>query len=890
MLSAESSHMEDLHALVRQSRQEQQLITEKLTALETIAAGSWPTAPGSFPSRSDLHSLPFPPLQQPGGTIFEERYTFPSVPAGPRLEDSFMSPLPRVPPRQAPLDSARGQSPPASPDLNTLFSKFDTNHDGQLSRQEFNKGISERQGHRADPLKESARSDRPERHGKADHNTAVVPPPSSLSSPSLTAAAPQMTSQRAGMVDLLSNGAMAAASAATWRRGPEEWRALQAQIAGMDHAMLERDHEIEKLRREVAKLRSTSVIPASPPSRAVQEVEQLRSASQPTHSDVYRDRELAALRSRVGQLEAEASVRDAQRKQLFEDASSERSRGEAADRQRHHLQQRLEGLEAGFARCINRVTSALAAGVVRVSVKRADPVSRFALLRIVPPTGSGVLELYQEPDDVREAASFELRVDAVVVSLCGFNIHIDCAGGPVDLQCTNETDLRKWHSPLSLFQEQTGPSLPDLRSQMPQCQQVSASAEFSPMHRSNHSGSVVMPYGEYARDPNSPRNPARLCGEGVPLLPSRPLQIAEAGLGPDIARPVRPLQDEQEEQQQQQVLQQQQEAQQQQVLQQPPPHPPKAVAATTSAAALPLRGRKVSPAIATAAQQGCQLAPSTCGAAASAPLTKSPCQTKPQSLREESRPEGAATSPRGGEGGARSGISSFEGWFAEYGSPAVMEEAASWPSFRRPLEVWPPADVSAETEAGYLSPGVLVDEASSHRLLRAPGPPELEAAAAARSAAPVPMLQRLPPATEDSQALPPVELFPGEQAVLAELNDILERADVNRSDSLTKSELGTLRDSEYSHFAAWVTDSRRFPAFDQNRSGAIERQELARALWIYKYSPEGGSADALPGGDPLLAATAAQAYASGADPRGEPFMLGGSPMAVGRSVHTFQAS
>eukprot|EP00971_Amphidinium_carterae_P309149 6143293-Amphidinium_carterae.1 len=198
-------------------------------------------------------------------------------------------------------------------------------------------------------------------------------------------------------------------------------------------------------------------------------------------------------------------------------------------------------------------------------------------------------------------------------------------------------------------------------------------------------------------------------------------------------------------------------------------------------------------------------------------------------------PDRATLPEDGGAAATLSGINSLEGWFAEYGNPSVVEEAERWPSFRKPLDIWPPPDTEVHHDVSWPT-GILVDEAHSHRLLRGPGSSSTVMARATRA----------PLQSSTGLSLPVVELFPGEEEVATELNQIFQRADFTRTGVLSKTDLLTLRDTEFEHFANWLTDSRRFPAFDQNQSGAIERLELARALWIYKHSPEGGCADAIP--------------------------------------------
>lgn len=59
------------------------------------------------------------------------------------------------------------------------------------------------------------------------------------------------------------------------------------------------------------------------------------------------------------------------------------------------LVSRLHVLEDAFARCMGRVTQALTAGVVGVSLDQARPVPRFVLLTARP--SNAVLEIFEEP-------------------------------------------------------------------------------------------------------------------------------------------------------------------------------------------------------------------------------------------------------------------------------------------------------------------------------------------------------------------------------------------------------------------------------------------------------------------------------------------------------------
>jgi len=723
-----SAQQEDLHALVRQSRLEQQLIAEKLAALEQISSGNW--HPGPIAGNTD--SL-------------------------------LGSPLPRPAPQPYPCQ--RGPAALARNLNRPIVSGTCSGTQGESRPQVLLKGIS------SEVLPELTRSQRPGRH---QCSTAGSPLPSPALSPVLsprllapsTSARPQTWDE--GLMPLQVHYDINQDINQSYR--DEQWRALQNELAAADHALLEREDEVERLRSEVARLSGGG--PPAPGAAAE------RAEGQPfQRGPLQQDQEAIAMRSCIGQLEAQAALHEAQRQRLFEDVSTMRKRCEATEIQCKHLQDNLREVKVGFARCISRVTDSLVAGTVQVSVQAADPVSRFALLRVVPPRGCGVLELYCEPDDARPELVVDLNARAAAVTKSAVGLQLVCHGVTISFHCRSDVQLQKWATALSLFQSG------DLRAETSNSKSRSS---FSPLHRSRN-GNVVMPFGVYNLAAGSSSNPRCMCGESVnedDVQRSVPIEVGE------VARSTRPRASPKEE-----------------------------------------------------TVVGVQ-------------------ETSMPAAEQAGRPE-----DRVPEIFSLSGINSLESWFAEYGNPLVVEEAERWPSFRKPLDIWPPPDTAVDHGVHWPT-GILVDEAHSHRLLR--GPDSRTGGAGASTSAPKPSSQ-----PSRGFALPVVELFPGEEEVATELNEILRRADLTRTGSLTKTALLTLRDTEFDHFASWITDSRRFPAFDQNHSGTIERQELARALWIYRHSPEGGCADAIPSSTALPAEQPM--------PADEPFVLeGGCSSSEGR--------
>lgn len=80
----------------------------------------------------------------------------------------------------------------------------------------------------------------------------------------------------------------------------------------------------------------------------------------------------------------------------------------AKESEQQQLVSRLHGLEEAFARCVGRVTQALTAGVVGVSLAASEAaVPRFVLL--TPRPGTALLEIFEEPDSNWELVAVELK-------------------------------------------------------------------------------------------------------------------------------------------------------------------------------------------------------------------------------------------------------------------------------------------------------------------------------------------------------------------------------------------------------------------------------------------------------------------------------------------------
>ncbi|CAE8608451.1 unnamed protein product, partial [Polarella glacialis] len=141
-------------------------------------------------------------------------------------------------------------------------------------------------------------------------------------------------------------------------------------------------------------------------------------------------------------------------------------RSDSTEMEQKQLLARLHSLEDSFARCVGRVTQAVAAGVIDVSWDEMQAVPRFAVLRPCP-GGSAVLEVFGEPGSSWELATVELLptgdssqrpaivADEALLSLLLSGVVSGKAGAAQGalpkLRCADKDDFAKWAGALKLL-------------------------------------------------------------------------------------------------------------------------------------------------------------------------------------------------------------------------------------------------------------------------------------------------------------------------------------------------------------------------------------------------------------------------------------------------------
>eukprot|EP00438_Fugacium_kawagutii_P020584 Skav222339 [mRNA] locus=scaffold3497:8438:13390:- [translate_table: standard] len=224
----------------------------------------------------------------------------------------------------------------------------------------------------------------------------------------------------------------------------EELSALRAHVAELDHELVQRDCAIEDLQ---AKLKE------------VQEALEKKALLSPAEGGLWKDRYQTAqkeseIRGReVKELKLKMEIKEKEVRLLSQYVR--KLEEEARESEQQQLVSRLHGLEEAFARCVGRVTQALTAGVVGVSLAaREASVPRFVLL--TPRPGTALLEVFEEPDSNWELVAVELKSDEKnpPVTLDEKNLCLMISGifsgmaetseGSLAMKCQDQASFTKW--------------------------------------------------------------------------------------------------------------------------------------------------------------------------------------------------------------------------------------------------------------------------------------------------------------------------------------------------------------------------------------------------------------------------------------------------------------
>ncbi|CAE8680046.1 unnamed protein product [Polarella glacialis] len=258
---------------------------------------------------------------------------------------------------------------------------------------------------------------------------------------------------------------------------PPETLALREHIAELDSELQQRDAVVDRLKVTVSELRRTLDKAMLEPQngslwRDMYEEAQLASEARERAlqelqlENETRVKEIALLSQYIRKLEDEANNCDGHRERLLLFAVVAAAKSNSIEAEQKQLLARLHGFEDSFARCIGRVTQALAAGVMNVSLDTMQAVPRFAVFRLCP-GGSAVLEVCEQPDSSWELAAVDLsptgdssKRPALVADKGSLSLMLSgvvsgnagAAHGAVPtLRCADKDDFAKWAGALGLL-------------------------------------------------------------------------------------------------------------------------------------------------------------------------------------------------------------------------------------------------------------------------------------------------------------------------------------------------------------------------------------------------------------------------------------------------------
>eukprot|EP00929_Paragymnodinium_shiwhaense_P114779 TRINITY_DN83293_c0_g1_i1.p1 TRINITY_DN83293_c0_g1~~TRINITY_DN83293_c0_g1_i1.p1 ORF type:complete len:328 (+),score=95.92 TRINITY_DN83293_c0_g1_i1:141-1124(+) len=245
---------------------------------------------------------------------------------------------------------------------------------------------------------------------------------------------------------------------------PAEIAALREQLAEMDASLLERDAEIDHLRSKVSGMEAEMQRAIKEPHFAsvwqvkyeeAQRMSDLRGqqVAELKLDDDARLREVHVLSQYIKAVKAKAQSEDFKRSQVQKEASTVHKRLQASVAERQHLSVQVQHVQTGIVRCITRVSTSIAAGILTVNIGSNADLVAFAVLRSAG--DGGVLELFEEPDAMFELAAIDLsEASGASATADRHRLEVNILSGsdaePIHIKCANTEEYLKWTGGLHL--------------------------------------------------------------------------------------------------------------------------------------------------------------------------------------------------------------------------------------------------------------------------------------------------------------------------------------------------------------------------------------------------------------------------------------------------------